>query len=309
LPSRESLPGFVHSLHGALQQLRDDQGIALPDFSSSRRLMAFSDYSARDAEWNTAAFLFTPLESMIGFGSKLDDVRRAHRIGDRRQFEYKSLKDKLRWRALPAWLEAFDQLPGVVFVLLVQKEIVAALDGNTGQPSEDLVAFLRDQGFGDWSQTASGSKLAEHALRAVHAVAYWHALLAGPSVELQWLTDNDEIIAGPVRRASVKKLLPNVMQLYCGRPTGCAVATEADANGGDFIHFLSIPDLMAAAVLQHQRGTDTGAMDAIAKAAAVMQWFNEPSSLTKVCLRLSLVDGVVQWTLYRPYFQLAPGIA
>jgi hypothetical protein len=99
------------------------------------------------------------------------------------------------------------------------------------------------------------------------------------------------------------------VQLYCGHPTGCTVATEADANGGDFIHFLSIPDMMAAAVLQHQRGTDSGAKDAIVKAAAVMQWLSEPSSLTKVCLRLSLVDGHVQWTLYRPYFQVAPGIA
>lgn len=84
---------------------------------------------------------------------------------------------------------------------------------------------------------------------------------------------------------------------------------QSDANGGEFIHFLSIPDLMAAAVLQHERGTDTGAKDAIAKAAAVMQWLNEPSALTKICLRLSLVDGAVQWTLYRLYFQIAPGIA
>jgi hypothetical protein len=306
LPPRDEMPALIGGLHDGLTGALANHALEIPTFRAASELHVFSDYSDRIGRWRTASLLCMPSESVAEVVAALPKLRTELKLADSRAMEYKKFKDAVRWRALPRWLEFFDQFAGVSVTILVHEDVLSAFGENSSVAPERIVATIRDEGFGDWSTTASGARLLEDGLRIIHCVTYLHAFLSGPRTRLTWVTDNDEILAGPVRRTSVERLLPVVAEKYCGRPVDSKVIPEAEVGDPLVRDLLSIPDLMCAGILEHQRGDDAKANDMIAKAAVIMQWLGTVTRLQKLALQLTSTDGVVHWKLYRPYFQHVP---
>jgi hypothetical protein len=298
------MPMFVRGLHEALLGTPSEP-LVIPQWTSTRGVKVFTDFSDKaSGDWTTYAFLFTTDEEVEKLTLRLAEVRSRLKIQDGRRFEYKSLRDLKRWRAIVDWLEAFDSLVGVVFVLVVSRSVFNAFSTNSLSELTKAVEIIRAEGFGDWSVTADGARLLEHALRAVHLVAYLNAFLTDARTPLHWVSDNDEIFDGNIRRASVLKLFPEVVFKYAGAHIPSRLSTEAELGDAPLRDFLSVPDLAAAAVLEHQRASDMKAEGAIAKTAVLLEWFGKVQNLQKVALRLTpLPEGGVWWNLYRPFFQ------
>ena len=301
-PSDE-MPLFIRGLHECLATTPEIDS-ALPTWRTSIGNAVFSDYSDKSGSWTTYAFLCAPIEEVIRVQSILKQLRENHPpLEDMRQFEYKKLADRVRARALPEWLDVFDSMTGVAFVLLVHRDVSSAIHTNSPDEPAKIAETIRELGYGDWSTTRSGNKLLEDALRTLHMIGYLNARLSGPRVPLRWITDNDEIIAGAMRRKSVHALLTNIAEKYSGASTTVEIAAESDLQEVSLREFLSIPDLIAAGILQHQLGVDTQARDALPKAAAIMEWFGVVKNLQKVALQIAPDARTgIQWKFFRPFF-------
>lgn len=299
----EEMPAFIRGLHEGLLAIPKET-LTIPRWPDCARLRIFSDFSDKLGEWTSYAFLCAPEEAVAKLSLQLADLR--HRLGveDGRRFEYKSLRDQKRWAALLEWLQAFDSLEGLAFILLVRRDVINAFGVNAEDEPALMAATIRDSGFGDWESTRSGRRLLEEALRILHSVAYLHAFLTlGGAAELHWVSDNDEIFEGRVRSESILRLLPAIVEKYSGKRLPVALTTEAEIATSPLRDLLSLPDLLAAAALEHQRGLDMSLPDAIAKAAVVLGWFEDVRSLQKLALRVvPHEDGGVWWQLARPYF-------
>jgi hypothetical protein len=299
----DEMPMFIRGLHEGLHGGASAEQLELPSFPSLDNLLIFSDYSDRLGPWSASAFLCTPQEAALEHAKRIAELRRVLQVEDGRRFEYKAMRDKKRWRAIQEWLHAFGSLPGLIFVLLVNENVQSAFKSNAATELDQIVETIRREGLGDWDRTTSGRRLLEAALRNLHSVCYLHSQLMTRG-GLHWISDNDEIFDGDVRRSSVLTLLPLVAEKYSGRPVEVQLTTESELQGSPLRDFLSIPDLVAGAALQHQRGLDNGSDYATAKDGFILEWFGDVSALQKVALRLTkgAEDGV-QWNLYRPYFR------
>ena len=294
---------FIKGLHTALRGIRGSSEFQLPDFSATKELAVFTDFSDRSGPWRTYSFLCCPSEAAEDLCVKLAAIRAEFGVQDGRRFEYKSMKDKKRWQAIQPWLAAFDSLPGVAFALLMRSDVISALKANAPSEQEELLKFAKETGLGDWSMTSSGGPILEEAMRVVHSVSYLHAALTKGKAPLHWYCDNDEILAGDVRRSAIHRYLPMVTEKYCRARVPSNLTTEDSMNGSPLRDFLSIPDLLSACVLEHQRGTESQAKNMIAKAAVVGDWMREIRKLQKVALRVTAHEsGKLWWQLYRPSF-------
>lgn len=296
---------FIRNLHDALPMRRIHPATRHPAFENTSRIVILSDYSGRGDRWGTAAFFCFPEEELKPLTARLDEVRRTARIPDGRRFEYKSLRDKLKWRVLPEWLGSFDATPGFAFVLLMDAQVVSAFHSNKSDELAEVVTTIKDAGFGDWSSTSSGARLLEESLRLMHCVAYIHAYLsAGRLVPLTWLTDNDEVFDGALRRSSFEQLFPNVLEKYSGVSVPFTFLTEKDEAAAPLSQLLSLPDLLAAGVLEHQRGVESNATEMIAKAAVIAEWLGSEHELCKIAFRIRPGEDVgLKWEIYKPSFK------
>lgn len=187
--------------------------------------------------------------------------------------------------------------------MLVHRGVVSVFKENSPTETQEVLSVARELGLGDWSSTSSGGAILEEAFRIVHSVAFLHASLTRGRVPLHWYCDNDEIVAGPLRRRAVERVLPLVAEKYCGRRISTKLSTEEEIMGSPLRDLLSVPDLLAAGVLEHQLGKESGATDIVAKAAVVGDWLREVHVLQKLALRITPHNtNEIWWELYRPYF-------
>ena len=305
LPPLSEMPMFIRGLHEGLHGMNAPSDFVRPDLSESGPLAIFSDFSDRSGVWRTYSFLCCPKAAAEAMCEKLGKLRKNLAMEDGRRLEYKSLRDQKRWEALPTWLDAFDDLPGVAFVLLVHQDVLSAFKANAAGERDELLKMTSELGLGDWSKTKSGAQILEEAWRIVHCVAYLHGALNGGRSPLHWYCDNDEIHAGALRRAAVDRMLPMVVEKYSRRQTDSCLITEEQLGRDPLRDLFSIPDLLCACVLELQSGADSGATDMLGKAAVVGEWLGSSRALQKVALRITAQDdGGVWWELHRPYFQI-----
>ncbi|WP_437479015.1 hypothetical protein WME75_31920 [Sorangium sp. So ce1014] len=294
---------FVKGLLEGIEAARRTEHFRILDESRTKKLMVFSDFSARaSGRWATSVLLFTSEKAATSLTKTIRRFRKEHGLQDGRRFEYKSLRDERRWRVLDEWLRMLGRLRGVVVILVADIDVVSAFKVNTPQERLDILREIADSGFGDWSETRSGGRLLEDALRTMHIIGFMHALLTGGRSDLRWICDNDDILDGTLRRTSASRLLPAIIEKYSGFKRIVEITTEAALGTSALRDFLSVPDLLAAAILEYHRGTDQGASDMIAKAAVVMEWLGIPKPLQVISLQLTPHEnGGIWWKAYRPY--------
>lgn len=154
---------------------------------------------------------------------------------------YKSLGDRARRRALPAFLAAADQIEGLLFVVRVSKR-VGALFVDADAPLSPMAEQLAR-----WPP-----KTAERLLRICHFAALTLAGLSRPGQDVLWITDQDDVAANEDRHRLLTQAFGTISSHYLEHDLGhLRVATTASDTGQrDLEDIVNLTDLAAGAVGQ-----------------------------------------------------------
>lgn len=214
---------------------------ALPCFDGATRILVGSDYGGQhaDSRYESLAFVVADGEGLAPWFAARARWRETH-LRDGRRMSFKSLSDKLRAAALPHFVSAANLIPGLLLVVLFEKQVgtVFASDRHAVLPAEF-------QQIVEWP-----GRTKEKMLRICHVLSL---ILAGLTRELQdvlWVTDQDEIAANVERHTLSTRAFGAISSHYLEHQLGhIRVATTASDPGDRTIEdFVAIADLAAGAV-------------------------------------------------------------
>lgn len=163
----------------------------LPDVRDSAKLCAVIDWSGQysASRFSSLAILLADERGCETWYQLREQVRRKY-LPDGRRMSYKDLSDGVRWDALLPFLVAADEIPGLLFTVLVDRTIPAL----TGERLPPKVGFA-DAVFGR-----------EDYRRLELTAQFLGILLAGlsdPGQKGQLIFDEDNIIANESQREAV----------------------------------------------------------------------------------------------------------
>ena len=186
---------------------------------------------------------------------------------------------------MPEFLEAADQLPGLLYTVAVDKRIRSVF-GSEPDTLKKMAQILEEVGLG-----IRPPKTAEKLMRIVHLVAYFVALLSADKQSVFWMTDHDEI-------SPTLEQHQQLMELCFGRvlPFYLQPETKFEIMGGalpfekpsvEMNDRLSLPDLVAGCLGDYLTKRDAqGPENILVKEAAgdVFLWLTKPGiGLKKIC--------------------------
>lgn len=281
---------------GAFPNLRDDQTLYVAtDFGGEHR----------EAEHETTGVLLVDSTS-LGHWLPSQKTLRAKYLPDGRRMSYKGLNDHRKQQALPAFLSSANRLNGLLFLIVVDKRL-GSMFSNTGSLSRNAIDY---PSLDKWPL-----QRIERALRATSVVSLLLRGLSGPSQNLTWFLDEDEIVANEARLREFINLFGTVLNNYLCHSLGhCRIGTTAcDSGTRDIEDLVAIPDLAIGALadvlpsLAGAGGLSTSLTTMLSrelkpKTRALMNWIAikghplrrcvlvlEPSSTSSKC-RASLVQ-------------------
>ncbi|MFW5329759.1 hypothetical protein [Hydrogenophaga sp. ZJX-1] len=217
---------------------------ALPDFAHARTLLIGSDYSGQHSTSD-----FEALGFLIADSDRLQpwhDARRSLRstnLPNGRRMSFKNLGDKKRTAALPRFLDAAEQIQGLLLVVLVDKRIKRLFQ----HAGDDARANSDGDLLSSWP-----SKVEEKLLRICHVAALLVAGLSRPGQNVVWISDQDEIAANDQRLRQLTEASGRIMSAYLEHSLGhLRVGTTASDSGTrDVEDFVAIADLAAGALCE-----------------------------------------------------------
>lgn len=232
----------MNLLSGLIGALDVRRATALPALHSASKLIVASDYGGQHqaSKFEALAFVLADADRLGGWLRGRGRFR-AEWLPDARRMSFKKLSDRQRAAALPAFLELADQIHGLLFVVLIDKQI-DSLFADTQEQSK-----LKTTLDATWRP-----KTIEKALRICHCLSL---LLAGLSSELQdvlWVTDQDDVAANTQRHGDLVEMFSTILGHYLEHTLGhIRIATTlSDTGKRDLEDLVSIADLAAGAVGQ-----------------------------------------------------------
>ncbi len=285
--SGEQFSSLIESVDHLLTESNRKRELLLPDLTAfnNKSIGVFSDYSGEGAgRYNVYSILICGMNMASGFHDRVVKVRADHALGDK-EISFKDLNMGQMRRAMPEFLEAADQLPGLLYTVAVDKRIRSVF-GSEPDTLKKMAQILEDVGLG-----IRPPKTAEKLMRIVHLVAYFVALLSADKQSVFWMTDHDEI-------SPTLEQHQQLMELCFGRvlPFYLQPETKFEIMGGalpfekpsvEMNDRLSLPDLVAGCLGDYLTKRDAqGPENILIKEAAgdVFLWLTKPGiGLKKIC--------------------------
>jgi hypothetical protein len=198
-----------------------------------------SDYGGahKGARYEVYSYLVTTVVGFSVFDARRRQLREAG-LG-RRRMSYKALNDTVRLRSLPGYLEATDQLAGVLISFAVDKRAAHRL-------TEDHHAETAFGTLGPWTARPFGklSRVAHLAVIVIEGVR-------ADGQSLIWITDEDEIAPNPTKHAEATRFIGHLLNHYCtGNMGHFRFGTTASDSGNLLIEDLAAVADLAAGGLQ-----------------------------------------------------------
>jgi hypothetical protein len=196
----------------------------------------FSDYGGahKHARYEVLSFLISTAHSLPRFDAERRRLRKDS-LGVERRMSFKALNDIVRMRCLRAYLDATDQLQGLLVNFALDKRAVDRL----GERYTSDAAFGQ---LGIW---------ADRSFRKLTRVGHLAAILIEgvrrDGQNLVWITDEDEIAPNHPKHAEATTILGHYMNSYCSGTMGhFRFGTTASDTGDLLIEDLAAtPDLAA----------------------------------------------------------------
>lgn len=196
-PLKDIGSGYFFSLSDSIGIVERSNPTLLNPISEGTLIVA-SDYSGqhKEATHEAYAFLLTTDRALSAWLPLLDDFRRQW-LPDGRRMSFKKLKEPVRWRALPAFLETFEKLPANLLTVMVDRRVGSFMHGG---PPEIIKAFP------DCFTENSKHVTVEKMFRLAGFVAL---VLSGVRQEDQpsnWISDHDEALDSHRKREQFARL-------------------------------------------------------------------------------------------------------
>ena len=211
----------------------------LTDLRCDTDLIVTCDYSGQHKEASHESYSF--LVAAKSFTWLWDELRKDTRkkiLRDGRRMSFKSLNDIRRKQALVPLLRSANTIPGLLFTIVVDKQIGSLFKkeiGSTAEPAELL----------NWH-----SETLERFLRMSHFGSILLSGLSAPGQNVIWLTDEDDIVANPQRIIDGTKAIANIASHYMSHDLGHFRYGSTQSDDGSFFieDIAAIPDLAAGAL-------------------------------------------------------------
>lgn len=230
--------GFVKDISDilALEALKNPH--LIPDLSGDKTLFLFSDYSRVRGHYKTYSILVMGRSGADYFNTARKVLRSDFGLGNRRM-SFKGLNDKVKLRALPAFLSLAGASNGFILTFVV---------------STRISYMFAEQFLQVWPELATVKKpVLEEMLRIAHFGAQAVLTAFSPKQNIVWFTDEDNIVAneahkeqfGRISQALIRKMLP-------GEEIGKIGFGLTGVDDGYFgiEDLAAIPDLVAGALCE-----------------------------------------------------------
>jgi hypothetical protein len=254
------LPHLPQSLDAApVLRLLDDQlsqrhaqgRLLLPKLSSFSSIAVFSDYGGehKGSEYRTYSFLVTGDGATGPYSEEIRKIRDSYGIPHFKEIAYKDLGYGPVNRSLRALLAAAETLPGLLFTLVVHKNV----DSLFGKNLREVSQWLLNSGSIELPPA-----VAEKSLRVVYFAVYLSSLLGRNGQGLFWFSDQDDIVADKIRTDNLLRIWSAAIGNYSQTdfPKGGLLVQSPKAKRPqeasrsiDVESLLSVPDLFAGVLV------------------------------------------------------------
>jgi hypothetical protein len=234
--------GLLAGISGILETVQARAPESFPNFADAHTLVIGSDYSGlhSSATYYFYSFIVTTIPALASWDRARAVVRAAHLLT--RHFSFKTLNDRVRWQALPDFLNAASSLHGLTLTLLVSKAARNLFSlGPLDFDRPELAPFR------GWKP-----HVVERLIRATYIVGLLVSGLSAPRQNVLWVTDEDDIAANPRRLRQLVQATCNVTSHLAPHDLGTLrIATAAsDKWRLGSRDLLAIPDLIAGALVE-----------------------------------------------------------
>jgi hypothetical protein len=227
---------FIDKISTLFHSLEFQELSSIPSLRNTDRIFIGSDYGGNDksSSFLSYSFIICDLNSLENWIEANAHIRRNF-LGDNRRMAYKKLNDGKRSQALVPFLNAANQIDGMVFTLLLDKQIDS---------------YLLFQPTPDHSPTPWKKGPFIKAILLCNLVSMLISGLACSGQKISWSTDHDEIVSNTKQINELERLLGFTLSKYIGFIPPEVKFGTAQADLGEEIleDLLSLPDLAAGAM-------------------------------------------------------------
>lgn len=236
---RNESAGFINDVSNIIATEAWKNPSLIPDLSKDKTLFVFSDYSRVQGKYKTYSFLIIGRSGADYFNGVRKILRDDFNLENRR-ISYKGLNDKIKLKALPAFLSCAGAMDGLLVTFAVDTQIKYMFAEQFIDACPDISALKKST--------------LEDMLRVVHfgAQAIMTSFSSGQNIV--WFTDSDAIVAnekheklfGRLAEATIRHMFmpqEDINQILFG-------LSEIDDGSLEIEDFVAIPDLVAGALCE-----------------------------------------------------------
>lgn len=236
---RNESAGFIKDVSDIIATEAWKKPSLIPELSKDKTLFVFSDYSRVQGKYKTYSFLVIGRSDADYFNGARKILRDDFDLKNRRM-SYKGLNDKIKLKALPAFLSCAGAMNGLLITFAVDTQIKYMFAEQFLQVWPELRAVKKGP--------------LEDMLRVVHFGAQAVMTAFSSSQNIVWFTDNDAIVANEECEQLFGRLAETTIRhMFMPQEAISRVVfglSEVDDGSLEIEDFVAIPDLAAGALCE-----------------------------------------------------------
>jgi hypothetical protein len=180
-------------------------GINLPRLDGAV-INIFSDYSGQHkrSKYETITALYFDLDASSAWEIKRREIRDKW-LPDGRRMSFKSLSDRYKQKALIPFLEAANDVVGILITLIINKSIRDLCVGDSDFDEAKSSLALHQE----WTLVDL-----ENTLRVAHLIGLLIGGLSKPGQNIYWISDEDSLFANIKRTQDLSIILGKITGFY-----------------------------------------------------------------------------------------------
>jgi hypothetical protein len=215
----------------------------LPEFRG-KSIYITSDYSGipNQSKYFTISILYLDIDASKNWEMRRKKIRELF-LPDGRRMSFKGMNDKQKQSALIPFLEATNEISGILVSVAIHKE---ALNVSCDPKLFDMIQNA-NMLKGIWQYKAY-----ENAMRISHFVSLLVGGLSRPDQDIYWISDDDRIFDNAGKTEDVKKMVSAFTSKYVKHNLGELGIGTTKLDEGDLLEedLAAIPDLAAGAICE-----------------------------------------------------------
>ena len=227
--------------------------LLLPNFSETETVAIFSDYGGehKESKYFTYTFLFVDYQTIGLFSENMIKIRNNYFKGDFKKEI--SFKDSHKYGPIRRCIDEYlgianNQLNGLVFTLMVEKNITSLVSSDDKQGIKSLVDTFFENNLGKWK----GGVL-EKGLRILFTMSYFCKLLIPSGKKVFWMTDHDSIMPNDEKTTQMATVFKNCLNSVKYPPVYDVIGYtnkpfDYEEDEFHFRDLLSIADMVAGSI-------------------------------------------------------------